>query len=192
MIRSICVFSSSSNSVQKGYFQFADDLGKQIATRDIKLVYGGASVGLMGQIANAASKDGGEVIGVVPKRIDDLGVTNNDVEIILTTTMHDRKAKMHELSDGFIILPGGFGTLEETFEIITMKQLGYHQKPIIIVNITGFFDTLMDFLDELYESRFIKAGFREMYHVVDNIDAIFEYLENYQPPRLPLKVGRVI
>ena len=141
----ICVFCSSSNAVNNCFFEQTNQLGKIISNRNHQLVYGGANVGLMEHLAKSVSKNNGNVIGIIPQKIHDNNLSSSFVnELIITSTMDERKRLMREKSDAFIALPGGFGTLEEILEVITLKQLDYHQKPIVFLNTNNFFNSLFE------------------------------------------------
>ncbi len=162
--------------------------GRELARRGIRLVYGGGKVGLMGQLADAVLAGGGEVLGVIPsglleKEIGHGGVT----ELRVVTTMHERKAIMFEQADAFVVFPGGYGTLDETFEITTWKQLGLHAKPIVVVNVAGAFDPLVELLARLVEKGFVRPPHRDLVHVVADVPSVFAYLDAYRPvPAAPL------
>ena len=161
------------------------ELGRKLATDQIDLVYGGAKVGLMGAVADGALSESGKVIGVLPvflksKEIAHEGLT----ELILVDTLHERKTKMNELSDGVIALPGGFGTLEEFFEMLTWGQLGLHKKPMGILNLNGYYDELVHFLDKMVEKGFLKPENRSMVLLSNNIDDLLVKLKNYQARKL--------
>lgn len=185
-MKNICVFASSSDAVDKKYFDAARALGAEIGRRGMTLIYGGARVGLMGALAQAVKQTGGCVIGVVPKMIADKGLVYADAdEIIITAGLRERKAEMELRADAFIALPGGFGTLEEIAEIVTLKQLQLHQKPIIFLNTDGFYDSLFSFFVKFYEERFAKKT--DVFYQSADPRAIFEYLESYHPPVIPEK-----
>ena len=156
-----CVFSGSNSGVRADYTSAADELGELLGSSGIGLVYGGSSVGLMATIANSTLKAGGEVIGVIPRFLADREVAHKGLNVLrIVSSMHERKALMAELSDGFIALPGGIGTLEETFEVWTWAQLGHHRKPCALLNCVGFYDGLTSFLDHIVEEGFLKAEHR--------------------------------
>ncbi len=163
----ICVFCSSSSNIARPFFVAADELGTQMAERGHQLVYGGASVGLMGAIARATTTHGGRVIGVIPEALKDREVAYEDAdELILTRDLRQRKAIMEVRSDAFIALPGGFGTLEETIELLTLKQIGLHHKPIVILNVDRFYDPLLRFFEHIEETGFAPLGGHMLYSVV--------------------------
>lgn len=182
-MKRITVFCASSFGTEKIYEEQAIALGKTLAEQNIELVYGGANVGLMGAVADGALHAGGKVIGVLPnflrsKEIAHLGLT----ELILVESMHERKTKMNDLCDGVIALPGGFGTLEELFEMLTWAQLGLHKKPIAILNVNGFYDSLIALLQTMTEKGLLKEVNREMLLVSDNIDDLLDKMKNYVAP----------
>lgn len=162
-ISSVCVFTGSSFGNQPAYTPAACELGRTIAECGMRLVYGGAAVGLMGQVADAALDAGGEVVGVLPEKLAKLELAHPKLtELHVVDSMHARKRRMSELSDCFIALPGGIGTLEETFEVWTWTQLGIHAKPIGLMNVSGFYDTLITFLDQLVREGFVTEANRSL------------------------------
>lgn len=180
--KGICVFCASSDAVEACYFDAATELGAEIARRNYSLVYGGASVGLMRAAAHAVHAERGHVIGIIPEAIRDMGIAYETAdELIVTRTMGERKAIMNERSEAFIVLPGGFGTLEEFFEVLTLRQLKYHNKPIVLLNVNGFFDPLLELFDHLYTARFARVEHRSLYHVASTAAEAVEYVENYKP-----------
>jgi uncharacterized protein (TIGR00730 family) len=182
MKKNICIFCSSSNQIDQIYFEIAQLIAFKISELNYTLVFGGSNVGLMKHMAEHIKQTGGYLIGVIPQRIaeNNLACQITD-ELIITKDMHERKAKLAMLSDVFIALPGGFGTLEELSEVITHKQLGYHHKPIIILNINGFYNSLLAFFETCYTEKFAKPEYKELYFVTNSIDAAFEYITNYKP-----------
>lgn len=177
----ICVFCSSSNAVSQAYFDHAEQLGQLIGQRSHSLIYGGANVGLMEHVAQTVKKYSGHVIGVIPQKIHDKDLSSaHPDELIITPTMDARKSVMREKSDAFISLPGGFGTLEEILEVITLKQLDYHQKPVVIINTDHFFDALFRQFDHSYNEMFAKENYRKMYEVVETPLEAIQYIENYK------------
>ena len=182
-MKSVCVFCGSNPGNEPAYGQAAATLGKTIAARGLALVYGGAEVGLMGMVADAALKAGGEVIGVIPKSLVEKEIAHKGLTRLETvTSMHERKARMADLSDGFINLPGGTGTMEEMFEIWTWGQLGFHAKPIAVLNVLGFYDPLMAFLDHQRDEGFIKPGLRDTLLSETDPDRLLDAMARYEPP----------
>lgn len=182
-MKRITVFCGSSFGTEEIYKEQAILLGQTLAKQNIELVYGGANVGLMGAVADGILNEGGKAIGVLPnflrsKEIAHLGLT----ELILVESMHERKTKMNDLCDGVIALPGGFGTLEELFEMLTWAQLGLHKKPIAILNINGFYDPLIELTQTMVEKGLLKEANKTMLLVSDNIDDLLDKMRNYIPP----------
>lgn len=173
----ICVYCASSDNVPTRYFDVARALGSGLARRGWSLVYGGGSVGLMGALAAAVHADGGRVIGVIPQALLDREVAYLQAdELLVTTTLRQRKQLMDDHADAFIALPGGFGTLEELLEIMTLRQLGYHDKPILIVNIAGYFDPLLAQFARIFEEGFSHSDYQNLYVVVESSEAALELL----------------
>lgn len=182
-MKRITVFCASSFGTEKIYEEQAALVGKTLAEQNIDVVYGGANVGLMGAVADSALDAGGKVIGVLPnflrsKEIAHLGLT----ELILVESMHERKTKMNELCDGVIALPGGFGTLEELFEMLTWAQLGLHKKPIAILNVNGFYDALITLLETMTQQGLLKEVNQKMLLVSNDIDDLLDQMKNYTAP----------
>jgi uncharacterized protein (TIGR00730 family) len=182
-LRSICVFCGSNTGARAGYSEAAAALGRLLAERKLRLVYGGAAVGLMGALADAALAAGGEVVGVIPaalveREIAHIGLT----ELHPVKSMHERKAMMADLSDAFIALPGGAGTLEEMFEIWTWGQLGHHRKPVGLLNVEGFFDRLLAFLDHVRGEQFMRREHRDMLVVERSPARLLDRFASYAPP----------
>lgn len=182
MNKVICVYSSSSCTIDKIYFDAAAELGREIALRGDIFLFGGGLIGLMGASAKAVHQHGGKVIGVIPEALNVKGVVyENCDELIETPGMRERKAIMDSRSDAFIAMPGGYGTLEEILEIITLKQLKYHNKPIAILNINGFYHKLLEQFELVIEQQFAKPECRKLYFVTDSIPEALEYIDTYQP-----------
>lgn len=183
----ICVYCSSSNAVAPVFFEAARELGYQIAARSDVLVYGGADVGLMGALAHAVKDGGGHVIGVMPKRMtaEPIAFELAD-EFIVTDDMRERKARMASLADAFVVLPGGFGTLEELAEMLTLRQLGEHSKPIVLLNIRSFYEPLVALFEHYYREGFAKP-WRELYFVTPDVGQALDYLDRYEPITPPDK-----
>jgi uncharacterized protein (TIGR00730 family) len=182
----LCVFLGSSIGRDPIHADVARRFGAMIAERGIGLVYGGGTIGLMGLIADAATAAGGEVIGVIPEALrarehDHHGIS----ELHVVTTMHERKAKMAELSDGFVALPGGIGTFEELFEVWTWAQLGYHDKPCGLLNVGGFYDGMSRFIDHVVAEGFLQPAHRAMLIVERDPQAMLDRLADYVPPPTP-------
>lgn len=176
-IRRICVFCGSRPGARPEYMNAAVSLGRALAERGIGLVYGGASVGTMGAIADAARGAGGEVIGVIPRGLVDRELAHEGLsELHIVDTMHERKARMAELADAFVALPGGTGTLDETFEIFTWAQLGLHAKPCALVNLAGYYDGLLTFLDHAVAEGFLEPEHRELVLVRDAPEPVLDAL----------------
>lgn len=184
----ICVFCSSSDVVEQVYKDEAKKLGDYLSNQSKTLIYGGAKVGMMGIIAKTMVQNGSHVIGVIPELINNHNLAESSVnELIITDDMKSRKAKMHDLSDAFIALPGGFGTLEELVEVITLKQLGYHKKPIVIINTNGFFDKLNELFEMFYATNFAKKDYRKLYFLANKVEEAMNYINNYEPEALTNK-----
>ena len=179
---SICVFCSSSDAVAREYFAAAAEFGVALANRGLTLVYGGGQVGLMGAVARAVHQHKGKVIGVIPGylRTRELAYEASD-ELLVTPDLRARKAAMEERADAFVALPGGFGTLEEILEVLTLKQLGRHHKPIVFLNTEGFFDPLLVQFEKLFAERFTKADYRSYYHVAPTVTDLFRRLDAGEP-----------
>ena len=182
MDKYICVYSSSSAAINQRYFDHAQELGEEMARRNFGLIFGGGMVGLMGRTAQAIHSQGGKVVGVIPDALNQPGIVYDTCdELIVTQTLRERKATMEERAQGFIALPGGFGTLEELLEIITLKQLRYHNKPIVILNTQGFFDGLIEIFENIINQKFAKVECRQLYFVTDSVVDAINHIENYKP-----------
>ncbi len=176
-IKSVCVFCGSREGNDSRYADAARDLGRALASRGIRLVFGAGSIGLMGIVADAAAEAGGEVAGVIPEFLERLEVGRTDCdEFIVTDSMHSRKQRMFEMSDAFISLPGGLGTLDETFEIITWRQLNLHDKPIIIWDVAGYWKPLAQLVENTIENGFSAPANRNLFEVVESLDGVFTAL----------------
>lgn len=182
-MKRITVFCGSSSGKDEIYRQQAFLLGQTLAKQNIGLVYGGANIGLMGAVADGALAAGGEVIGVLPTFLRNIEIQHTGLtELILVDTMHQRKTKMDELSDGVIALPGGFGTLEEFFEILTWAQLGLHQKPMALLNINGYYDHLIAQVQRMVDDGLLKEVNQKMLLVATTIDDVIARMKSYQHP----------
>jgi uncharacterized protein (TIGR00730 family) len=185
-LNSICVFCGSSEGNDQLIIEAAETLGKSLVEKSITLVYGAAKIGIMGRIAQEVLDHHGTVVGIIPeflkkKEVVHLGLT----ELITTTNMHDRKLKMQEISDGFIALPGGMGTLEELFEIITWLQLGLHAKPIGLLNVNGFYDDLLQMLETMVKRGFLTMNNYELLLVDTEVEGLLEKMHQFKPPQIP-------
>jgi len=184
-MKRITVFCGSSFGTEDIYRSQAMALGKSLAQKGIELVYGGANVGLMGAVADGVLSEGGRVTGVLPHFLQSKEIAHEGLtELILVDSMHERKTKMNDLCDGVIALPGGFGTLEEFFEMLTWAQLGLHKKPIAVLNIDGFYDALNVLIQVMVDKGFLKAVNQEMLLVSDNIDELLTKMSEYVAPEV--------
>lgn len=184
-MKRICVFCGSSPGTNPDYLRAAQELGRILAERNLTLVFGGARVGIMGQLAKAVLQANGEVIGVIPRQLVEMEVAYTQLEELhVVDSMHARKALMAELADGFIVLPGGLGTLEEFFEILTWSQLGMHYKPCGLLNTCRYYDRLMEFLDQMVEQGFVEQIHREMIQIDEKPDRLLDTFQTYQAPQV--------
>ena len=184
MGKTICVYCSSSSAVDKVYFEAAEQLGRKIADRQWRLVYGAGNVGLMGTLAQAVIDASGFVTGVIPNFMKKANVHFEKCQkIIWTSDMRSRKAIMESRADAFIALPGGFGTLEELLEVLTLKQLKRHYKPIVLLNTNGFYTELLTAFEKIFAEQFAKPSYRSLYFVTDNVDDALDYIESYKPEK---------
>ncbi len=172
MERTVCVYSSSSATIAPGFFAAATELGAALALAGYTLVYGGAQVGLMGATARAVHAHGGRVVGVIPDGLRTREIVYEEAdELIVTADMRTRKAIMEARAAAFVALPGGFGTLEEILEILTLKQLGWHRKPLVLLNTAGFYDPLIDLFEHIYRGQFAPVATRQLYYVTADVAA---------------------
>ncbi len=179
-IKTICIFASSSKKIDKIYYNAAYNLGIEIAKNNFNIVYGGSNLGLMGEVTQAAKTHGSEIVGVMPERLYNFGIHPGDcTKFILTKGMRERKAKMDELSQALIAIAGGFGTLEELSEMLVQKQLGYNNKPIVILNTEGFYDNLIKFFDDIIEKNFAPKETNNLYYIAKNPQEAIEYIKTY-------------
>ena len=182
MNQNICVYCSSSNALASEYFLAAAEMGRLIVAHGDALVYGGGNVGMMGVLARSVHEHKGRVVGVIPEHLADKEIAYHESdELIITKTMRERKGIMDERSDVFVALPGGFGTLEELLEILTLRHLRYHEKPVILVNTNGFYDRLIAVFDQLIDEQFAKPIHRKAYHVTPTPAGVYEFLKDYTP-----------
>lgn len=190
-MRTVCVFCGSSPGADPAYIRAAEEAGRLIGGSGRTLVYGGGCVGLMGAVADAAMAAGGRVIGVIPQALVDLEVAHHGVsELRVVASMHERKALMADLADGFVALPGGIGTLEEFFEAWTWSQLGLHVKPCGLLNAAGFYDPLLAFLERLVGERFVQPEHRAMVVVDQDPATLLQTMEAFCPPALTKWIDR--
>ncbi len=183
-MKRICVYCGAKPGARAGYLQAADDLGDALLSRGIGLVYGGGRTGLMGRIADRVAGGGGEAIGIIPQSLLDKEVAHDGLsELKVVAGMHERKALMAELSDGFIAMPGGLGTLEELFEALAWAQLGFHQKPCAVFNACGYYDNLAGFLDHAVAEGFVKSKHRGLMIMEDNPARLLERMAQFVAAR---------
>jgi uncharacterized protein (TIGR00730 family) len=189
-MKTICVYCGSSPGLLPDYRESARQLGFELADRGLGLVYGGASVGVMGAVADAVLERGGKVTGVIPRSLATREVSHTGLDqLFVVGSMHERKAKMAELSDGFIALPGGWGTIEEIFEMLTWAQLGFHEKPCGLLNVASYYDSLFAFLESAIEQRFVKEEYRPMMMMDDSPGALLDRFSLYRAPKVKKWIG---
>ena len=188
---SVCVFCGSSPGARPAYADAARALGAELAARGIRLVYGGASVGLMGELADAALAGGGDVVGVIPGSLRDMEVAHEGLPSLrVVSSMHERKSLMAELAEGFVALPGGFGTFEELLEILTWAQLGSHQKPCGVLDVAGYYQPLLALMDHAVDERFVKPAHRELLLVDQDAAGLLDRFEAWEPVQLTKWIDR--
>ncbi|TLU83366.1 MAG: TIGR00730 family Rossman fold protein [Chlorobium sp.] len=177
MISSVTVYCSSSNKAPRDYFNAASELGREFAERKITLVYGGGHVGLMGCIADAVMQNGGKVKGIIPRFLEERELAHYGLsELHVVETMHERKMKLAEWGDAYLVMPGGFGTIDEFMEVMTWKHLGHHRKPIILLNLNGFWNPLLRFFDRIADENMANADHASYYTVCDTTDEVLKLL----------------
>ena len=187
----VCVFTGANSGARAEYTLAAQQLARELVSRDHELVYGGGRVGLMGVLADAVLACGGKVVGVIPEALAAKEVAHQGLtDLRLVTSMHERKALMSDLADAFIALPGGLGTLDEYFEILTWAQLGLHAKPCGMLNICNYFDSLLAFLDRAVAERFVKTEHRAMIITAESPAVLLDRMASYQPPRVQKWIDR--
>ena len=175
--RRVCVFCGASSGNSQKYVQTAQQLGKELVSAELGLVFGAGGVGIMGAVSDAVLAAGGEAVGVIPRSLRDREYARGDLsDLRIVTTMHERKALMHELSAGFVVLPGGLGTFEEFFEVLTWAQLGLHRKPIVVLDVDGYYQPLIELLDHAVTSEFMTAADRTLVSVVDSTAEVISTL----------------
>lgn len=184
-MKSICVFCGSNSGSNDLYKEMAENLAQELVEQKITLVYGGGSIGLMGKISSSVLEKGGKVIGVIPKFLAEKELAQTAVtDLRIVDSMHERKALMAELSDGFIAMPGGIGTLEEIFEVYTWSQLGLHIKPCGLLNVNGYYHHLIEFLYHMVEEKFMKPENRDMLLIHEKPKLLIELMRNYRSPKI--------
>lgn len=189
-MKRICVYCGSNPGRNPEYARAADQLGHLLADNGIGVVYGGASIGIMGRVADAALAGGSEVIGVIPSALATREVAHSGLsDLHVVDSMHQRKQKMADLSDGFVALPGGWGTIEEIFEVLTWAQLGFHNKPCGLLNIAGYYDHLRAFLQHAMNEAFVRTAYEAMIMVEDDPNTLLTKFRNYQAPIVKKWIG---
>lgn len=178
-MKSLCVFCGSSKGTDPAYMRTAEYVGRWCAAQSLTLIYGGARIGMMGAVADAALAEGGQVIGVIPRSLQEREIAHNGLtQLYLTDTMHERQKVMADLSDGFLVLPGGYGTLAEFFEVLTWKQIGLHAKPIAVLNISGYWDHLLGLLQSAGQEGFTRQQDQNLYAVLHDLSDIHQFFVN--------------
>jgi uncharacterized protein (TIGR00730 family) len=189
---SLCVYCGSGLGVDSRHLEAARDLGRLLAERRIRLIYGGARIGLMGALADAALAAGGEVVGIIPGHLDKTELGHRGAtELIVVDSMHERKYMMFEQSDAFAIMPGGLGTLDETFEMLTWRKLGLHDKPIILVDIAGYWRPLLSLIDHVIVQGFAAPTDRDLYKVVSTVEELVQAVETAPRPKTAAQPERL-
>lgn len=182
-VKALCVYCGSADGVDPRHRQAATDLGREAARRGIEIVFGGGRVGLMGAVASGALDAGGRVTGIIPEHLQSRERPHPEVtRLLVVDSMHTRKRRMFELSDAFCILPGGMGTLDETFEIVTWKQLALHDKPIVLVNLGGYWDPLLTMIEHQAAAGYVRPQHMKILRVVTRVDSVFDALAAAPPP----------
>jgi len=189
-MKTVCVYCGSNPGRLTDYREAARLLGYEMAARGLGLVYGGASIGVMGAVADAVLERGGQAIGVIPYSLATKEVSHDGLdELIVVDSMHERKARMAELSDGFIALPGGWGTIEEIFEMLTWAQLGFHEKPCGLLNVASYYNHLFAFLEKAIEQQFVKQEYRPMIIMDETPASLLDRFEDYRAPKVRKWIG---
>ena len=187
-IKSVCVYCGSSNRVDPKFLDAATELGRLLCEAGLRLIYGGGRIGLMGRVADGVLAAGGTVLGIIPGHLHDREVAHPGVsELMVVDTMHERKMLMAEQADAFVVLPGGYGTLDEMFEIITWRQLGLHDKPLVLVDLFGYWAPLAQLLDTIIETGFAQPECRQLYRTVTSVAEILPALAEVPPPRIAVE-----
>jgi len=189
-MKSVCVYCGSSPGKSARYREAARELGHEMVARGLDLVYGGAGIGVMGAVADAVLERGGAVTGVIPYSLSTKEVAHDGLtELIVVSSMHERKAKMADLADAFVALPGGWGTCEEIFEMLTWAQLGFHEKPCGLLNVAGYYDSLFAFLEHAVVERFVREEYRPMMIMEDDPAALLDRFALYRAPQVRKWLG---
>lgn len=189
----ICVYGASSNEIDKSYILAGERLGEEMAKRGHELVFGAGGSGMMGAAARGMTKEKGRILGIVPSFFNVDGILYEKCdEIVFTETMRERKQLMEVCSDAFVMTAGGIGTFEEFFEILTLKQLDRHQKPIVILNTNGYYNRMLEMLDFTMEEKFARDKTKELYFVTDDIDAALDYIEGYRGEQVDISEHRFV
>ncbi len=192
IVKSVCVYCGASSGTSESFVNIAKELGRELAGRGIRLVYGGGGIGLMGAVADATMAAGGHVIGIIPQHLERAELGHRGLtELKIVDTMHTRKRMMFDMSDAFIILPGGMGTLDETFEIITWRQLGMHDKPIILVNHDNYWAPFLGLIDHVVDNGFARPAARQLFSVVGSVGRLFDLLAKQPQTREPSYPERI-
>ncbi len=185
----ICVYGASSDAIDKAYIEAGERLGAEMARRGHTLIFGGGASGLMGASARGAASEGGKIVGVAPSFFDVDGVLfENCTEFIYTETMRERKQKLEDLSDAFVMSPGGIGTFEEFFEVLTLKQLARHNKPIAVLNTNGYYASMNTLLEEAAKSGFMREESLQLYKMCEDAAEILDYIEGYVPKEFDINI----
>ena len=185
-VRSLCVYCGSWSGIDPSLEALARDFGSACAARGIELIYGGGGIGLMGTVAEAALTAGGRVVGIMPRSLLEVEPPfSNTTELVIVDSMHERKKQMFDRADGFVVLPGGLGTLDETIEMITWRQLGFHDKPIVLANVRGYWNPLLSLFDHVVATGFAQPDSHGLYTVADSVEGIFERLTVAVPSPIP-------
>jgi uncharacterized protein (TIGR00730 family) len=192
IVKSVCVYCGASSGTSGSFVSIAQELGRELAERSIRLVYGGGGIGLMGAVADATMAAGGQVIGIIPQHLERAELGHRGLtELKIVDTMHTRKRMMFDMSDAFVILPGGMGTLDETFEIITWRQLGMHDKPIVLINHDSYWEPFLDLVDHVIDNGFARPAARQLFSVVGSVGRLFDLLEAQPQTREPSYPERI-
>lgn len=192
IVKSVCVYCGASSGTSESFVNIAKELGRELAERGIRLIYGGGGIGLMGAVADATMAAGGQVVGIIPQHLERAELGHRGLtELKIVDTMHTRKRMMFDMSDAFIILPGGMGTLDETFEIITWRQLGMHDKPIVLINHDSYWEPFLDLVDHVIDNGFARPAARQLFSVVGNVNRLFDLLGAQPQTREPSYPERI-